>query len=231
MNRFDLARVAPLVRRRIRLTKRGNVYDAGNPVQSVYAVRAGMLKTVFTSSNGRDKVVGFHVPGELVGLESLGSDSYLVSAVALADTSLCEIPADVLKSRASDIAALQQRLIEAYGESARRERELMAMLVLMSAEERVSAFLLEISRRLAPMACAESEFLLRMTRADIGSYLGVQLETVSRVLTRLSSAGIIAVRARHVAILDRAELQRVANGRGTHKAQVQVVTRPIRLAA
>jgi len=212
MSRPDVIRVAPLVRRRVRLPKRDAAYSAGDAARSIYAVRAGTLKTHFTSRNGREKVAGFHLPGEIVGLDSLASATHPVSATALEDASLCEIPADALKTRATEFAALHHRLVENFGESSRRDRELATMLVLMSADERIATFLLDYSSRLAARGYAASEFLLRMTRDDIGNYLGLKLETVSRVLTRLANTGFIAVRSRHIAILDRDALQSVSTG-------------------
>lgn len=224
MRRSDVARIAPLVRRRVRLAKGDLAYRSGDAVRSVYAVRAGMLKTHFTSRNGREKVVGFHLPGEIVGLDSLATSIYPVNATALEVASLCEIPVDALQTRAADTAALRHRLIETFGESSRRERELTAMLVLMSADERVAAFLLELSGRLSARGYAASEFLLRMTRDDIGNYLGLKLETISRVLKRLARAGLIAVRTRHVVLLDKEALQAIADGDAQPRGNDEVVS-------
>lgn len=212
MSPQDVLRVAPLVRRRVRLVKRDAVYRSGEALRSVYAVRAGMLKTHFISRNGREKVAGFHLPGEIVGLDGLGSAMHAVSATALEDSSLCEIPADTLKVRAGDIGALRQRLIANFGESTCRDRELAAMLSLMNADQRVTAFLLELSDRMSARGYAASAFQLRMTREDIGNYLGLKLETISRVLARLAGAGLITVQSRQIGLLDRDALRAIADG-------------------
>lgn len=198
--------------RRVRLVKRDAVYRSGEAARFVYAVRAGMLKTHFISRSGREKVAGFHLPGEIVGLEGLAIAAHAVSATALEDSSLCEISAEALKVRAGDVGALRQRLMASFGESTCRDRELAAMLAQMSADERVTAFLLELSGRMSARGYAASAFVLRMTRDDIGSYLGLKLETVSRVLARLASAGLIAVRSRQIELLDQDALRAIADG-------------------
>lgn len=212
MHRSDITKVAPLVRRRVRVLKGDALFRPGDAADAVYAVRVGTIKTCITTASGRNQVVTFHLPGEIIGLESLVQVTHACRATALEDTSLCLIPSDVLKAQAVHIAPLRNRLLEAFSHEARHQRDQAVMLGQMTAEERIATFLLTLSERLSARGFAASEFLLRMSREDIGSHLGLKLETVSRILSRMGGAGLLRVRARNVAILDRESLEHVSRG-------------------
>lgn len=215
MKQTDITRVAPLVRRRVRLFKGDPVFRPGDDAHTVYAVRVGTIRTSMCTSAGRNRVVAFHLPGEIVGLDSVAHATHTCGATALEDSSLCVIPSDALKAQAAHITPLRERLLEALSDEARRERDQALMLSHMTAEERVATFVLGLSARLAARGFAASEFLLRMSREDIGSHLGLKLETVSRILSRMACAGMLRVRSRHLTILDREKLEGVSKGQGT----------------
>lgn len=212
MRQAEVARLVPLVRRRIRLLKGDALYRTGAAAAEIYAVRVGTIKTTVSTECGRSQIVRFHLPGEIVGLDSLTRAQYQSCAVALEAASLCVISTERLQALTADFGPMRQRLLNALGDEAQQDRHMVTMLGLMSADERVAGFLLSLSERLSVRGYAASEFLLRMSREDIGSYLGLKLETVSRTLSRLISAGLIAVRARHVRILDKGTLADISRG-------------------
>ncbi|MGE0805462.1 MAG: helix-turn-helix domain-containing protein [Burkholderiaceae bacterium] len=185
-------------RRRVR---RGEyLYRGGADFQTLYVIRAGAFKTVLLTEDGREQVTGFHMVGEVLGLDAIGSDVYAGDAVALEDSDVAEIPFTALEERAARDPALQRELWRMLAAEIQRERTLMVLLGSMRAEERLAAFLLNLSQRMAARGFSASRFVLRMTREEIGSLLGLKLETVSRLLSRFQSEGLIRVRHREVEI-------------------------------
>ncbi|WP_255469295.1 helix-turn-helix domain-containing protein [Achromobacter sp. UMC46] len=207
MRPSDVEKLLPLVRKRVRLFKGDPLYLPGDHVTAVHAVRGGTIKTTVTTENRRSQVVRFYFPGEIVGLENLTDIKRHSAAIALEDTNLCVIPSDKLRALAGELSVLNDRLLQSLSDATWRDRNMLATLGVMNAEERIAGFLLDISGRLAARGFSASEFLLRMTREDIGSYLGLTVETVSRTLSRLSRAGFISIRTRNVRILDRRALE------------------------
>ena len=194
-------------RRRVR---RGDyLFHCGAPFHAVYGVRAGSFKTVLLTEDGREQVTGYHMAGEILGLESIGSEACSGDAIALEDSDVVEIPFSELDELASRDPALQRELFRLLAGEIQRERSLMLLLGSMRAEERLAAFLLNLSRRLAARGWSATHFILRMTREEIGSLLGLKLETVSRILSRFQAEGLLAVRNREITILEMHALKAV----------------------
>jgi CRP/FNR family transcriptional regulator len=169
---------------RARNVRRGEaLYRSGDPFYSLYAVRSGSLKTMMTHRNGRDQVTGLRIAGEALGLDGISEDNHACSAVALEDSTVCIIPYVALKHLCREISSMQERLHKLMGEQIVREATQVMVLGSLSADERVAAFLFDVSERNARRGYSLAEFNLRMTRAEIGSYLGMTLETVSRTLS------------------------------------------------
>ncbi len=200
-----------LAHRVIRLRKGEPLYLLGDPVAALFAIRVGTIKTHVATEDGRTQVVGFHFPGEIVGLDSIGRRQYASYATALEDTKVCMIPMDVLRQLAASTPALAGRVFLALDGHARRTRALQTLLALMTAEERLVSFLLWISEGLSARGFSSSEFILRMSREEIGSYIGLTLETVSRQFSRLAECGLIRVKHRSVALIDKAGLRAIAD--------------------
>lgn len=194
-------------RRRVR---RGEyLFHCGAPFHALYGVRAGSFKTVLLTEDGREQVTGFHMAGEVLGLESVGSENCGSDAIALEDSEVIEIPFAELDALACREPALQRELFRLLAGEIQRERSLMLLLGSMRAEERLAAFLLNLSKRLAARGWSATHFILRMTREEIGSLLGLKLETVSRILSRFQAEGLISVRNRDVSILELCALKAV----------------------
>jgi CRP/FNR family transcriptional regulator len=194
-------------RRRVR---RGEyLFHGGAAFHAVYGVRAGSFKTVLLTEDGREQVTGLHLAGEVLGLESIGSEVCSGDAIALEDSEVAEIPFAELDALACREPALQRELFRLLAAEIQRERSLMLMLGSMRAEERLATFLLNLSKRLASRGWSATHFILRMTREEIGSLLGLKLETVSRILSRFQGEGLISVRNRDIAILEMDALKAV----------------------
>jgi len=186
-----------------RIVKKGEaLYRAGSHFQSIYAVRAGSFKTVVMHRTGREQVTGFHIAGEALGLDGIYAGSHTCDAIALEDSSICIIPFHLLEVLCREMKAMQHHVHKMMSGEIVRESGLMMMLGNMSDEERVAAFLLNISGRLSARGYSASEFNLRMTRDEIGSYLGMKLETVSRMFSKFHRDQLIDAHGKKIRILD-----------------------------
>ena len=187
-------------KRRIRTGE--HLYRAGDPATSLYAVRSGFLMTSTVARDGREQVTAFHLLGDIVGIEVIGGGTQASDAVALEDTEVCELPLSSLEHLAAEIPQVRRTLYRLIGERFQSERDAMLLLGSMRAEERVATFLLNLGRRYETRGFSGRRFILRMSRADIGSHLGLRLETVSRVFSRFQAEGLLHVDSRSVEILD-----------------------------
>ena len=178
------------------------LYREGDRFQFIYAVRSGTFKSSLTLADGREQVSGFHMAGELMGLDGIANGTHASTATALEDTEVCAIPYAHLNELAAQSSALQGIVGRLMSREIVREHSLMMLLGSMNAEERLAAFLLNLSQRLKARGWSASEFHLRMSRAEIGSYLGMKLETVSRTFSAFAQQRLLEVDKRHVRILD-----------------------------
>ena len=196
-----------------RNVRRGEALFRDNDVfSSLYAIRAGFFKSCATSEDGREQVTGFTMAGDLMGLDGIGHDRHRCDAVALEDSQVCVIPYARLEQLSRDVPELQRQLNRVMSREIVREHGVMMMLTGMRAEERLAAFLSNLARRLEVRGFSPSALVLRMTRQEIGIYLGLKLETVRRCFTRLRDEGILDVHQRNVRILDAAALRRLVTG-------------------
>jgi len=198
----DMARVEQVVFARRRLKRGDNLFKAGDPFNALYAIRSGFLKTTVLNADGREQVTGFQMGGELLGLDGIGSGRYNGNAVALEDSEVCVLPFAMIEDLGREIPAIQRNLHSVLSREIVRDHGVMMLLGSMSAEERLAAFLLNLSRRFTARGYSSSDFYLRMTREEIGSYLGLKLETVSRLFSRFQADKVIEVQQKHVRILD-----------------------------
>lgn len=187
--------------------KRGeSLFRVGARFEFLYAVRVGFFKSAVTNEEGREQVIGFHMSGELLGFDGIGSDLHTCNAVALESSQVCVIPFARLETMARDVPTLQHQLHRVMSREIVREHGMMLLLGGMRAEERVAAFLLNLTQRLQARGFSSSSLVLRMTREEIGSYLGLTFETVSRAFSKFQAEGVLDVKNRHVQIVDEAAL-------------------------
>jgi CRP/FNR family transcriptional regulator len=195
-----------------RTVRRGeSLFHAGDPFTALYAVRTGFFKTTVSAADGRDQVTGFQMAGELIGLDGISNDRHSCDAVALEDSQVCMIPYGQLESLSREFTLLQHQFHKIMSREIVRDHGVMLLLGSMRAEERLAAFLLNLTQRLQARGFSASALVLRMTREEIGSYLGLKLETVSRTFSKFQDEGILEVKQRDIRILDAEALQRVVN--------------------
>jgi CRP/FNR family transcriptional regulator len=188
------------------------LFRTGDAFQSLYAVRTGFFKTCVSSEDGRDQVTGFQMAGELLGLDGISNDRHSCDAVALEDSQVCVIPYSQLEELSRDFSELQRQFHKIMSREIVRDHGVMLLLGSMRAEERLAAFLLNLTQRLQARGFSGSALVLRMTREEIGSYLGLKLETVSRTFSKFQDDGMLEVKQRQIKIFDPEALRKLVNG-------------------
>ena len=205
LDKRDLDRLDAIVNRKRPMRRGDYLYRAGAALQSLFAVRTGFFKSSVLHDDGREQIAGFHMAGELLGMDAIGSGKHVCDSIALEDSEVCEIPFNDLEHLGRELPALQQHFHRIMSREITRDYGVMLLLGSMHAEERLAAFLLNLSQRFAARGYSATQFNLRMTREEIGSYLGLKLETVSRAFSHFQNEGIIAVQNKSIEIknLDR----------------------------
>jgi CRP/FNR family transcriptional regulator len=204
----DLLRIDGLNFGRRRIKVGQTLYREGDRFQFIYAVRSGTFKSSLMLADGREQISGFYMAGELLGLDGVANGEHASSATALEDTEVCAIPYAHLTELAAGNAGMQHMLSRLMSREIVREHSLMVLLGSMNAEERLAAFLLNLSQRLNARGYSATEFHLRMSRAEIGSYLGMTLETVSRTFSTFQQQRLLEVDKRHIRVIDLDGLKR-----------------------
>ncbi|HEX2011715.1 MAG TPA: fumarate/nitrate reduction transcriptional regulator Fnr [Roseateles sp.] len=211
MSKQDLEQLDTLVATRRNVARGDTLFRTGDTFQSLYAVRTGFFKTCVSAEDGRDQVTGFQMAGELLGLDGISNDRHSCDAVALEDSQVCVIPYGQLEELSREFTDLQHQFHKIMSREIVRDHGVMLLLGSMRAEERLAAFLLNLTQRLQARGFSASSLVLRMTREEIGSYLGLKLETVSRTFSKFQEEGLLDVKQRQIRILDQAGLQRLIN--------------------
>jgi CRP/FNR family transcriptional regulator len=206
----DIARLDQIILRSKPLAKGEYVFKEKQPFNSVYAVRSGSIKTSSNGCDGSEQVTGFYFPGEIFGIEGISNHRHAGTAIALETSSICEIPFERLEELSASIPRLLRHFFKLMSREIVSDQQLIRLLSKSSADERVAALLVSISRRKSRLRLSATEFRLTMTRSDIGNYLGLTLETVSRILGRLQKEGMLAVNNKDIEITDYPMLESLA---------------------
>ncbi|MFC1602373.1 helix-turn-helix domain-containing protein, partial [Pseudomonadota bacterium] len=198
---------------RDRFVARGeSIYRQEDPFRAVFAVKSGSFKTLIPGADTREQVVGFYLPGELMGSEGMANKLYPSTAKALEPSHICELRIDRLPEAGRPLVLLQQRMIELLGSEITFNHKLMASIAQQSSEQRLAAFLLSLSQRYGSRGYAGHEFALMMSWADIGSYLGLASETISRMLSKFQKANLLVLTKKQITLLDIKGLSNLAEG-------------------
>lgn len=203
----DMLRLDELSHAKHLHSKGDYLYRSGDKFDSLYAIHSGSFKTQVLHEDGREQVTGFQMVGEIIGLDAISSDCHTCDAVALENSEICELPFNKLESLSREIPSLQRHLHKIMSREIVRDQGVMLLLGSMRAEERLVAFLLNLSQRFAARGLSPTVFQLRMSRQEIGSYLGLKLETISRTFSLLQQRGFIRIHIKSIEILDLAGLQ------------------------
>lgn len=210
-NAADMQRLDEVVATRRKIKQGERLFSNGDTFTSLFAIRTGFFKTCISSEDGREQVTGFQMAGEIMGLDGIVSDHHSCNAVALEDSDVCVMPFANVEALSREFPVMQRHVHKIMSREIVRENGVMMLLGNMRAEERLAAFLLNLIQRLHARGFSQSEIVLRMTREEIGSYLGLKLETVSRAFSKFSDDGIIEVKQRYVRIIEADALQKIFN--------------------
>ena len=209
----EIDRLNQIVERGRPLHKGDHIYHAGDTFRSIYAVRSGAIKGFTVNNDGVEQVTGFYLPGEIFGMDGIGHPNHLNSAVALETSAICEIPFSRMEELSSKIPSLQRHFFTLMSREITNDQQLITLLSRNSAEERVATLLTSISARNARRQLSGTRFRLPMSRADIGNYLGLTVETVSRVFSRFQKQQLLAVDKKEIEVLNPDQLKAMANTR------------------
>lgn len=210
MEQNEVSQLDQIVNERIRLPKGSALFHQGDKADAIYGIRSGSIKTQLVDSSGQVQITGFLLAGELVGLDGFLEETQLSNAIALEDTEVCVARIADMDRITAEIPALQYQLRRLTSHEIKRSQQLVMSLGVLRSEQRLAAFLLSISQRLAALGYSSSEFVLRMSREEIGNYLGLTLETVSRLFSRFARENLLRVRQRDVQLLDMQALRDLA---------------------
>ena len=208
----DMDALDAIVKRGRPLKKGDFLFRQGDPFGPLFAVRSGAVRTFTLSDSGQEQITGFHLPSEVVGLCALDSDHYPVSAVALETTSVCEIPFERLEDLATQLPQLRRQVLRMMSREIRDDQQMMLLLSKKNADERIATFLVNLSARFSARGYSPNQFRLSMSRNDIGNFLGLAVETVSRVFTRFQQLGLINADGKEVQIIEPEQLCALAGG-------------------
>ena len=208
-----------VVRQTRPLHKGDHLFRSGDPLSSLYAVRSGSIKLYIHSNDGDEQIIGFYLPGEIIGLDGMEHNSHSCSAVALETSSLCTFPYTQLTDVCKKIPALQDQMFRLMGREISYENKLLLTISKKSAEERIATFLSSLSIRFRQLGFSPDEFKLSMSRQEIGNYLGLTIETVSRIFSRFQKKEYIAIDRKYIQILDRPSLDGLCKGNSSDSSK------------
>lgn len=211
LNDDELKRIDDLVATRRHVKRGENLFRNGEKFKNLFAIRTGFFKTCVASEDGRQQVTGFQMAGEVIGLDGIVHDNHTCDAIALEDAEVCVMPFHRIEDLSREVSGLQRHVHKIMSREIVRENGVMLLLGSMRAEERLAAFLLNLVQRLHARGFSQSELILRMSRDEIGSYLGMKIETVSRTFSKFVDEGIVEVKQRHVRILNTEALKDIVN--------------------
>jgi len=202
LTRTEVEQLDTLIKERVRLPKGTALYALGERHDAIYALRFGSIKTQVEDLAGQVQITGFLLPGEILGISSLVGDSQTAHAIALEDSEVCVMRLHDLDALSQRLPALQQQFRRLMIREINRSHRLILALGSLRAERRLAAFLLNLSQRFSALGYSASEFVLRMSREEIGNHLSLTLETVSRLFTRFAKEGLIRIHKREIQLLD-----------------------------
>ncbi|WP_371379071.1 fumarate/nitrate reduction transcriptional regulator Fnr [Thalassotalea aquiviva] len=210
LNESELNLLDDIISRKKPIQKNTQLFKAGESLQTLYAIRSGTFKTFIISESGEEQITGFHLAGDLMGFDALNNKTHPSFAKALETSMVCEIPFEVLDVLSSKIPKLKAQMMNLMSNELHSGNEMLLLLNRKNAEEKLATFLASYGRRLGARHLSSTEFCLPMTRSEIGNYIGLTIETISRLMTRFQKEGLIRVENKFITIIDKDRLYQLA---------------------
>jgi CRP/FNR family transcriptional regulator len=198
----EVAQLDDLVKERLRVEKGQPLFEHGAPLDALFGLRTGSIKTQIIEASGQQQITGFFLPGEIVGLDGMMDGIHSSTAIAMEDSEVCVVKLDDIDEISRYVPSLQHQVRRLMSKEIARSHQVLVALGSMRSEQRLAAFLINLSQRLTALGYSSTEFIMRMSREEIGNYLGLTLETVSRLFSRFARDGVIRVSQREIKILD-----------------------------
>lgn len=209
MNENEVIELDNLVNSRIKLKKKDSLFVSGDSFKAIYAIKSGSIKTTITNRSGMEQVNGFFIQGEIIGLDGFATDRHVFNAIALEDTHICVIKKHDLESFSEKFSPLKNQIQRIMSKEIVRDNNMMLLLGNMNSEQKIATFIQNISNRLNKRRNNHLAITLKMTREEMGSYLGLTNETISRILKKLSNLNLIAIDGKELQILDEDGLKQI----------------------
>lgn len=210
LNDTEMTRLDDIIQRKRPLHKGDMLFEAGNVQKSLFAIRTGSFKTFTLTDQGEQQITGFHLPGDIVGFDGLNSQQHPSYAEALETAMVCEIPLPNLDSLLDQLPRLRQQMMRLMSQDIQSDQQMMLLLNRKTAEQKLATFLSQLAQRYASRGFSATEFRLTMTRSDIGNYLGLTVETISRLLSKMDKEQLIAVDGKLITLRDAPALSKLA---------------------
>lgn len=210
-SRAELKEVDNIILQRPLLQKNDFLYRANDVFEHIYVVRSGCIKTVFLTEQGENNITGFYFPGDVLGMDGIAENSYQNSAIAIDTASVCKIPFNQIETLATQLPHLQRHMFAIMSKEISSDQQAMLILNKNKADARIAAFLLSLSVRFERQRLSSSQWTLPMSRGDLANFLGLTIESASRVFTRLSNQGILTCNKREIIINDFERLETTAS--------------------
>ena len=220
LNSGELEQLDEIIERKKPIHKGDELFKAGDELRSLYAIRSGSVKSYTITEQGEEQITGFHLAGDLVGFDAISSERHPSFAEALETSMVCEVPYETLDELCGEMPKLRQQIMRLMSSEIGSDQNMLLLLSKKSAEERLASFIYQLSKRFGERGFSPREFRLTMTRGDIGNYLGLTVETISRLLGRFQKAGMIAVQGKYITVLDSESLALAAGNSASDQAQV-----------
>ncbi|MDO6618291.1 MULTISPECIES: electron transport transcriptional regulator EtrA [unclassified Shewanella] len=210
LNNNELDRLDEIIERKKPVQKGDQIFKSGDPLKSLFAIRSGTIKSYTITEQGDEQITGFHLAGDVIGFDGIHSQIHQSFAQALETAMVCEIPFDTLDTLAGSMPKLRQQIMRLMSNEIMSDQEMILLLSKKNAEERLAAFISNLANRFGSRGFSPHEFRLTMTRGDIGNYLGLTVETISRLLGRFQKSGFIEVKGKYITIVDHKALSQLA---------------------
>jgi CRP/FNR family transcriptional regulator len=208
----DMDRLDQIIGRRRKIPKGGSLFRIGDTFTNLYAIRLGHFKTYQLNADGLEQITGFQMAGELLGMDAISTDRHHCIAEALEDSEVCEIPFNRLEQLFGDMPTLLRHFHRMMSQEITREQSVMLLLGNMPATQRFAAFIVNLASRYEARGYSSTCFQLRMSREEIGNYLGLTIESISRLLSKFKKDGLLRVSNREIELLDPPRLKAVTAG-------------------
>ncbi|MBN7820643.1 fumarate/nitrate reduction transcriptional regulator Fnr [Bowmanella yangjiangensis] len=207
LNDNELDKLDNIIQRKRPFQKNERLFQSGDKLNSLYAVRSGSFKSFVLAPDGEEQITAFHLPGDIIGFDAIHHQVHKSFAQALETSMVCEIPFQTMEVLSGDLPRLRQQVMRLMSHEIQADQDMFMLLNKRTANQRLAHFLAHLGERYHDRGFSGSQFRLSMTRAEIGNYLGLTVETISRLLTKFQKQGLIQVDGKFITLVDPKQLR------------------------